>query len=99
MKKRLTSALLLGGLGCSFVLASARSAPAQTTEFKLEDSTPVKLRLKQNLSSADAQVGQQINFDALDEVAVNGVTIIPKGSVGWGTVTEAQAKRRMGKGG
>jgi hypothetical protein len=40
-----------------------------------------------------------VNFDVLEEVKVGNLVVIPKGSIGWGTVTDAQAKRRMGRGG
>jgi hypothetical protein len=65
----------------------------------LEDGTPVKLRLNRNVSSADARVGDGVDFEVLDEVSVNGVLVIPKGGLALGTVTEAQAKRRMARGG
>jgi len=67
--------------------------------FRLEDGTPVKLRLQRTLSSADAHVDDRVDFDVLEEVKVNDVLVIPKGSVAWGTVTEAQPKRRMARGG
>jgi hypothetical protein len=44
-------------------------------------------------------VDDRVDFDVLEEVKVNDVLVIPKGSVAWGTVTEAQAKRRMARGG
>ncbi len=74
-------------------------AATQTSGIHLEDATPVKLRLQRTLSSADAQVDERIDFDVLEEVRVGDLVVIPKGSVGWGTVTDAQPKRRMGKGG
>lgn len=40
-----------------------------------------------------------VDFDVLEEVKVNDVVVIPKGSVALGTVTEAQSKRRMARGG
>lgn len=76
------------------LLSAAQDAVLQTVAFRLEDGTPVRLKLKRNLSSADAQAGDRVDFDVLDEIAVNGIVLIPKGSVALGTVTEAQAKRR-----
>jgi hypothetical protein len=75
------------------------SGQSKASGFHLEDGTPIKLRLQRTVSSADAQVNEQIDFDVLEEIRVNDVTVIPKGSVAWGTVTEAQSKRRMGRGG
>jgi hypothetical protein len=65
----------------------------------LLDGTPVKLRLQRTLSSADAHVGDSVDFDVLEEVKVGEIVIIPKGSLALATVTTAEAKKRMGRGG
>ena len=67
--------------------------------FSLQDSTPVKLRISRTISSADSRTGDQIDFEVLEEVRINGTLVIPKGGSAIGTVTEAQAKRRMARGG
>jgi PEGA domain len=67
--------------------------------FVLEDETPVRLRLNRTISSADAHVGDTVDFEALDDITVNGTLVIPKGGLAFATVTEAQAKRRMARGG
>jgi hypothetical protein len=63
------------------------------------DGTPVKLRLSQTISSADARVGQEVPFEVVEDVQVNGVNVLPKGSSAIATVTEAEHKKRMGRGG
>lgn len=73
--------------------------PAEPKHVLLEDGTPLRLRLQRTLSSADAHVNEQVDFEVLDEVKVNGAVVIPKGSIAWGTVTAAQSKRRMARGG
>jgi hypothetical protein len=65
----------------------------------LEDQTPVRLRLNRTISSADAHVGDTVDFETLDDITVNGTLVIPKGGLAFATVTEAQAKRRMARGG
>ena len=65
----------------------------------LEDGTPIKLRIAQTVSSADAHVNDRVEFEVLEEVTIQGVIIIPKGGIALGTVTEAQPKRRMARGG
>jgi len=67
--------------------------------FGLEDGTPVKLRTARTISSADAHMGDTLDFEVLEDVRVNDLLIVPKGGIAWGTVTEAQPKRRMGRGG
>jgi len=85
-------------------VASPKEEPSHTAETQankplLEDGTPVKLRLTRNLSSADAQVGDTVDFEVLEEIRAGDLLVVPKGGVAWGTVTEAQAKRRMARGG
>src|SRR5215467_7066868 len=65
----------------------------------LQDGTPVKLRLSRNLSSADAKTGESADFEVLEEVRVGDLIVIPKGGLAMGTVTQAQPKGHMGKGG
>jgi PEGA domain-containing protein len=71
----------------------------QSGALTLEDGTPLKLRISRTVSSADAHVGDTVDFDVLEEVTVGGLVVIPKAGVAWGTVTEAESKRRMARGG
>jgi hypothetical protein len=41
----------------------------------------------------------RVEFEVLEEIRSQGVLIVPKGGVALGTVTEAQPKRRMARGG
>lgn len=75
---------------------TAQPAPSGST---LEDGTPIKLRIGRTVSSADAHVGDTVDFEVLEEVYVGKVLVVPKGGIAWATVTEAQPKRRMGRGG
>jgi hypothetical protein len=85
------------------------SAPAQTitpagqqpapAEHILQDGTPVKLSLLKELSSSNAETGQSIQFEVLNDLAVDGVTVLRRGTVVTGVVAEAQKRRRMGRAG
>lgn len=79
--------------------ATAQGTQATPSQLNLEDGTPIKLRLQETISSADAHVDQRVDFDVLDGVKLNDLLVIPKGSIAWGTVTEAEAKKRMARGG
>jgi hypothetical protein len=84
--------------------SSAPSAPVQDSVAAckqpcLEDGTPVRLRFSQTVSSADAHVDDRVEFEVLEEIKISNVVIVPKGGIAWGTVTEAQPKRRMARGG
>lgn len=78
---------------------SAQGATSSTPPppHTLLDGTPVKLRLSQTISSADAKTGQDVPFEVVEEVKVEDVIVIPKGAVALGTVTNAMPKRRMGR--
>jgi hypothetical protein len=51
------------------------------------------------MSSADAKTGQDVPFEVTEDVLVDGIVVLPKGAAALGTVTEAEPKRRMGRGG
>ena len=88
---------------------TAQSSPASTSTpgtpkpamqgFGLEDGTPVKLRTARTISSADAHTGDTLDFEVLEDVMAGDHLVIAKGGIAWGTVTDAQPKRRMERGG
>ena len=59
----------------------------------------MRLRINRTISSADAHVGDNVDFEILDDITVNGTLVIAKGGLAFATVTEAQPKRRMARGG
>jgi hypothetical protein len=65
----------------------------------LLDGTPIKLRLSQTISSADATIGQEIPFEVVEEVRVENTIVLAKGATAIANVTDAEHKRRMGRGG
>ncbi len=81
--------------------AATQPAPAQpqTYDHTLQDGTPVKLQLSKRLSSADAKAGQEVLFEVVDDIDVDGITVLHRGASVIGAVTKAQAKKRMGRAG
>ena len=63
------------------------------------EGTPVRLRLGRTISSATEKVGNEVDFDVLEEIKVNDVVVIPKGSLAMATVTGADHKKSMGRAG
>src|ERR1700729_1847767 len=66
--------------------SSTASAPVQDSvavckQPCLEDGTPIKLRIGQTVSSADAHLNDRVEFEVLEEVRISGVLIIPKGGI------------------
>jgi hypothetical protein len=101
VSERIIAAMIVKG-GASNVAPTTAAAPTLSPTpgpFILQDATPVRLRLNRNLSSADAQVGETVDFEVLDDLVVDDRLLVPRGGTAIATVTEAQAKRRMARGG
>lgn len=75
------------------------SSPGPISPHTLMDGTPIKLRLAQTISSADAKVGQEVPFEVVEEVKVDDIVVLPKGAAAIATVTEANPKKSMGRAG
>lgn len=76
---------------------AATSAPPPP--HTLLDGTPIKLRLSDTISSSNARVNQEVPFAVVEDISVDNVIVIPKGSTAIATVTEAESKKSMGRGG
>jgi hypothetical protein len=74
----------------------AQPSPAEIT---LRNGTPIHLKLGKTISSATAHVGDIVDFTVVEEVLVDGLSVIPAGSPAIGLVSEAETKKRMGHGG
>lgn len=79
--------------------SGAVEAPRPVLPNTLMDGTPVTMRLSETISSADAHVGQTVPFEVTEDVVVQGITVIAKGAPAIATVTAAEPKKRMGRGG
>jgi len=103
--RRMCGVLLSALLAHTSLSGTQQATPQQppptstSNKFALDDGTPVRLRLNRNVSSADAKTGDNIDFEVLEEVKVGEVIVIPKGSIALGTVTDAEHKKRMARGG
>jgi hypothetical protein len=58
-----------------------QSPAAFDPKSTLEDGTPVKLRISQTVSSADAHKNDRVEFEVLEEIKVADTLIIPKGGI------------------
>jgi PEGA domain len=87
-------------------ISSPQTAPKQQTgasalppPHTLLDGTPIKLRLSETISSADAKVGQEIPFEVIEDISVDQAVVLSKGAPAIATVTEADHKKSMGRAG
>lgn len=78
---------------------AAQAPTSPTIAFGLLEGTPIKLRLSRTISSADAKIGETIDFEVLEDVKAGDSIVIARGGTALGTVTNAKPKGRMGKGG
>lgn len=69
------------------------------TQIVVPDGTKIRVRLDQQISSATADEGQIVELSVTEAVKVDDVVVIPEGARVTGTITEATAKRRMGRAG
>jgi hypothetical protein len=95
---------------CPVLVAQQTSSTPQTSNVQavpaappqphtLLDGTPIKLRISQTISSADAKVGQEVPFEVIEDVKVDDIIVLAKGSTAIGNVTDANPKRSMGRAG
>lgn len=66
-------------------------------EIVIPNGTKLAARLEQTISSATAEMGQQVQLSLQDAVKVNGVTVIPQGAPVLGTIVMAEEKKNMGR--
>jgi hypothetical protein len=78
--------------------AAAPAPPPPPAAINLPADTEIRVRLDQDLSSKDAQPGQNFQATVADDVIVRGETVIAKGARADGTVVDAKALGRF-KGG
>lgn len=83
----------------SLVAVLLTSALMAQQGFVLHDGTPLRLRLNRNLSSADAKIGDSADFEVLEDVKIDSTVVIARGATAIATITEAESKRRMARGG
>jgi len=78
---RIRQAVVAWGL----VVACAGSV-MQAQAARLADGTAVRVRLTANLVSSQAVVGARVDLEIAQPVTLQGVVVIPAGSVAWGAV-------------
>jgi hypothetical protein len=82
------------------VPVSETVAPMPTgPDFILRNGTPVHLKVSKAVSSASAHVGDTVALEADEDVVIDGLLVISKGAAATGTVTDAEPKKKLGRGG
>jgi hypothetical protein len=80
------------------VPAAPTAPPVDASKLTLPNGTPIRMKLSKAVSTATAHVGDQVQFEVMEDVVVEGLCVIRKGVEGTGTVTDSEQKKRMGLG-
>jgi hypothetical protein len=75
------------------------AGPATGAGFTLRNDTPVHVKLTKIISPATVHAGDVIEFEVVDDVLVEGVPVLTKGAIASGVISEAEPKKRFGRGG
>lgn len=67
--------------------------------FTLRNDTPVRVKLQKTITSATAHIGDPVEFEIVEDVVLDGVSVLVKGSRVNGVIAEAEAKKRFGHAG
>jgi len=67
--------------------------------FTLLKDTPIRVKLLKTISSATAHIGDPVELVVLDDLFVEGVRVLSKGTTVSGLVAEAEPKKRFGHNG
>lgn len=71
------------------------SSPLLAVRVRLSDGTPVRLRLKADLLTASAQTADRVDYEVVQPVYVQGLLVIPAGSVAWGAVQSVKEDKEI----
>lgn len=78
--------------------AQTSPSPSQG-EVILPQGTAIQLRLMDRLSTKITQKGETFDLEVIEDVVVDGTTIVPAGTLAVGEVTRSDAKGPFGKSG
>jgi len=81
------------------VSADQDQSATESAKFELAEGTAVRLKFVRAVVSSRVMAGDQVALEVAEPVVVNGCVVLRKGSPAEATVTLAQAKRTMARGG
>ncbi|MGB7730120.1 MAG: hypothetical protein WBL50_18975 [Candidatus Acidiferrum sp.] len=79
--------------------APAAAANPNAPAFILLNDTTIHLKLTKSISSSTAHVNDPVDFETLDDILIQGVPIIRKGTEVTGVIIDAEPKKHFGHGG
>jgi len=94
-----TLAAICIGLLLHTPMRAAQQQPSQNSFATIPDGIPVRLSLKEALSSETSKVGDDIHLEVIEDVNVGGLIVIPGGTSAIGHILKDQHKKMLGRGG
>lgn len=90
----------LSALVATAILSSALFAQeSKPVSITIPQGTQITARLASELDSGQVRVGDPVTMDVLEDLKIENLIAIPRGSIVMGHVTEAKGARKMGRGG
>ena len=86
-------------LAAMIVRNAAASPCTAPVALALHDGTPIRLRLARDLTFTNIKPGELADFEILDDLRIDGLLVIAHGVRVTATITDAEPKTRMGRGG
>ena len=86
-------------LAAMIVRNAAANQSTAPVALALHDGTPIRLRLARDLTFTNIKPGEMADFEILDDLRIDGLLVIAHGLRVTATITEAEPKTRMGRGG
>jgi hypothetical protein len=74
-------------------------APARPGNTVLPQGTPIRLRTLTQLHSQENRTGDRFDLEVAEDVMLNGVVVIPRGSPATGEITRVKRKGMWGRSG
>jgi len=72
--------------GIALICGLIPSCLAFGQQVRLDEGTPVRLRLKADLGSDQVAEGARVDFEVAHAVMIQGIPVIPEGAAAWGAV-------------
>jgi hypothetical protein len=86
-------------LAAMIVRNAAANQSTAPVALALHDGTPIRLRLARDLTFTNIKPGEMADFEILDDLRIDNLLVIAHGVRVTATITEAEPKTRMGRGG
>ena len=90
---------LLNHTAAAAAPSAVPTAPIAPTALTLHDGAGIRLRLTRDLAFTNVKPGDMVDFEILDDLRIDGMLVLAHGSHATATITQAEPKTRLGRGG